>query len=57
MQTPLFALSCVSPMPTFHTMYADATIAFRGVVTDTNFVYDDSHEDYCDGMDADTSEL
>jgi hypothetical protein len=38
-------------------MYADANIAFRGVVTDVNFVYDDTDEDYCNDMDADSSKL
>lgn len=54
---PASALSCMSPMPTFETMYADATIAFRGIVTDVNFVYDNKDFQYCKDMGADTSEL
>lgn len=48
---PVSALSCISPMPTFETMYADAAIAFRGVVTDVNFVYDNKDLSYCNNYD------
>jgi hypothetical protein len=47
---PASALSCMTPLPTFETMYADAQIAFRGTVTDATFVYDNKDEQYCKDM-------
>ena len=56
-KTPTFALSCMSPLPTFETMYAEAPIAFRGIVTDVAFVADTKDMEYCTDMGADTTIL
>lgn len=45
-----FALSCVSPMPTFEDMYQDATMAFKGTLTQISAVPNESEHQYCEDM-------
>lgn len=56
-QGSVSALSCATPLPTFDTMYADASIAFRGVVTDVKFTADTKDVEYCTNLGKDTSNL
>lgn len=56
-QGPVSALKCMTPLPTFDTMYADASIAFRGVVTEVKFTADTKDAQYCTDLGKDTSNL
>ncbi len=56
-QGPVAALKCMTPLPTFDTMYADASIAFRGVVTEVKFTADTKDAQYCTDLGKDTSNL